>query len=135
MTEVPNAGTTHHPRRQSTRLQTSEQQPLAVLKLFLRQEPAHQYEGREPLKSQGSRRGLVFTTSRQTPRWRDQERKDVSRGVGALPTRVRHHHAGTTQPAIRRGPALAMSRTLGALLREPGSIGDHGWQDPGIPDS
>ena len=47
-----------------------------MLKLFRGQESSHQHEGREPLQSQGNRRGLVSAASRETPRWGDQERKD-----------------------------------------------------------
>ena len=49
------------PWRKSLRLQTAEQQPLAMLKLLRGQESSHQHEGREPRQSQGCRRRLVST--------------------------------------------------------------------------
>src|SRR5271163_18029 len=43
------AGTTHHPWRQGSRLQASKQQLVAMLKLCRGQKSPHQHEGREPL--------------------------------------------------------------------------------------
>src|ERR1700693_5759913 len=73
----------HDPERKGPRLQAPEQQPLAVLKLFRGQESSHQHKdkGRELLQRQGNRRGLVSAASRETPRWGDQQRKDVWRSV------------------------------------------------------
>src|SRR5882762_10441469 len=93
-----------------------QQQPLAVLKLFHGQESTHQHQRREPLQSPRNRRELVPTALWKTPRWRDQKRKVLSRGFGAVSARVRHHHAGTTQQAIREWPALAVQRSLGPIF-------------------
>src|SRR5580700_2047142 len=73
-------GTTHDSWRKSLRLQTAEQQPMAMLKLLRGQESSYQHEGRQPLQSQGSRRRLVSTASGKTSHWRAQSRKDLPRG-------------------------------------------------------
>jgi hypothetical protein len=42
---------------------------------------------------------------------------------------------GQRKQAIREWPALAVERSLGPILREPGHIRDHRRKDPGIPNS